>query len=56
MTGVGGRRLVAGWSAYHLCVVSLSKVYFLSNSGVGGLYNGQPKDFCNGGIGWCRRS
>ena len=32
MTGVGGRRLVAGWSAYHLCVVSLSKVYFLSSS------------------------
>ncbi len=32
MTGVGGRRLVAGLSAYHLCVVSFSKVYFLSSS------------------------
>ncbi len=32
MTGVGGRRLVVGWSVYHLCVVSLSKVYFLSSS------------------------
>jgi hypothetical protein len=32
VTGVGGRRLVAGWSVYHLCVVSLPKVYFLSSS------------------------
>jgi hypothetical protein len=32
VTGVGGRRLVAGWSVYHLCAVSLSKVYFLSSS------------------------
>ncbi len=32
MTGVGGRRLVASWSVYHLCVVSLSKVSFLSSS------------------------
>jgi hypothetical protein len=32
VTGVGGRRLVAGWSTYHLCVVSLPKVYLLSSS------------------------
>jgi hypothetical protein len=55
VTVVGGRRLVADWSVYHLCVVSLSKVYFLRssliNSSVGGLCNGQPKDFGNGGMG-----
>ncbi len=36
MTGVGGRRLVAGWSVYHyhLCVVSLSKDYYLSYSSI----------------------
>ncbi len=31
MTGVGGR-MVAGWSVYHLCVVSFFKGLFLRSS------------------------